>query len=79
MSAMELRDLQERVIKNQLRTMPGVSDVNAWGGQSKQFQIRVDRALLAQLGIPSIEIVLSLGPRWFPVMLAANTHSGSED
>jgi cobalt-zinc-cadmium resistance protein CzcA len=48
MSAMELKDLHEWVIKPQLRTIPGVSEVNAWGGQTKQFQIVVDPALLDQ-------------------------------
>src|SRR5947207_3337020 len=51
MSAMELKDLHEWVIKPQLRTIPGVSEVNAWGGQSKQFQIVVDPALLGQYGL----------------------------
>ena len=57
MSPMELKDLQEWVIKNQLRTVPGVSDVNAWGGQSKQFQIKVDPALLAQYSMDLHDVV----------------------
>src|SRR5579871_3920539 len=48
MSPMELKDLHEWVIKPQLRTLPGVSEINAWGGQTKQFQIVVDPALLQQ-------------------------------
>src|SRR5207247_1550874 len=48
MSSMDLKDLQEWQIKNQLRTIPGVSDINTWGGESKEFQIKVDPALLAQ-------------------------------
>ena len=48
MSAMDLKDLHEWVIKPQLRTLPGVSEINAWGGQTKQFQIVVDPALLQQ-------------------------------
>src|SRR5712691_3241361 len=51
MNAMELKDLQEWVIKGQLRTIPGVSEVNTWGGQTKQFQIVVDPMLLAQYGL----------------------------
>ena len=50
-SPMALKDLQEWQIKNQLRTVPGVSEVNSWGGDSKQFQIKVDPALLAQFGL----------------------------
>ena len=51
MSAMELKDLHEWVIKPQLRTLPGVSEINAWGGQTKQYQIVVDPAVLDQYGL----------------------------
>jgi len=51
MSPMELKDLHEWVIKGQLRTIPGVSEINAWGGQTKQFQIVVDPLLLQQYGL----------------------------
>ncbi|MDP9170693.1 MAG: CusA/CzcA family heavy metal efflux RND transporter, partial [Acidobacteriota bacterium] len=51
MSPMDLKDLHEWVIKPQLRTLPGVSEINAWGGLTRQFQIIVDPALLNQYGI----------------------------
>src|SRR5262252_8217148 len=51
MSAMELKDLHEWVIKPQLRTLPGVSEINAWGGQTKQFQIVADPAVLDRYGL----------------------------
>src|ERR1700684_209765 len=51
MSPMDLKDLHEWVIKPQLRTLPGVSEINAWGGQTKQYQIVVDPALLEQYGL----------------------------
>ena len=51
MSPMELKDLHEWVIKSQLRTIPGVSEINAWGGQTKQYQIVVDPTLLVQYGL----------------------------
>src|ERR1700736_1923095 len=51
MSPMDLKDLHEWVIKGQLRTIPGVSEINTWGGQTKQFQVIVDPALLAQYGL----------------------------
>jgi cobalt-zinc-cadmium resistance protein CzcA len=47
-TSMELKDLQDWVIKKQLRTVPGVSEVNTWGGETKQYQITVDPDLLAQ-------------------------------
>jgi len=48
---MELKDVQEWEIKPQLRTIPGVSDVNTWGGETKQYQIKLDPALLQQYGL----------------------------
>ena len=51
MSPMQLKDVQEWTIKNQLRTVPGVSDVNTWGGETKQFQIKVDPTLIGQYGL----------------------------
>jgi cobalt-zinc-cadmium resistance protein CzcA len=51
MSAMQLKDLQEWQIKRELRTIPGVSEINNWGGEVKQYQITVDPALLSQYGL----------------------------
>ncbi len=51
MNALELKDLQEWVIKGQIRTIPGVSEVNTWGGQTKQFQIVIDPVQLTQYGL----------------------------
>jgi heavy metal efflux system protein len=51
MGPMALKDLQEWQIKRQLRMVPGVSEVNTWGGEVKQYQIAVDPALLAQYGL----------------------------
>ena len=42
----ELRTLHDWVIKPQLRTVPGVAEVNSWGGYEKQFQARIDPELL---------------------------------
>ncbi len=50
-SAMELKDIQEWQIKRQLRTVPGVSEINNWGGEVKQYQIIVDPAVLNQYGL----------------------------
>jgi heavy metal efflux system protein len=57
MSPMELKDLHEWVIKAQLRTIPGVSEINAWGGQTKQFQVVVDPLLLQQYGLTLHDLV----------------------
>lgn len=51
LSSMALKDLQEFLIKPQLRAVSGVSDVNTWGGETRQYQIKVDPALLQSYGL----------------------------
>ena len=41
-SDMDLRTLQDWSIRLMLRTAPGVDDVTSWGGQEKQYQVRID-------------------------------------
>jgi heavy metal efflux system protein len=41
-SAMELRTLNDWVVKFQLRTVAGVTDVLSFGGEVRQYQVRVD-------------------------------------
>ena len=41
-SAMELRTLLDWDIANRLKSVPGVVEVNVWGGFAKQFEIAVD-------------------------------------
>jgi heavy metal efflux system protein len=47
----DLTNLQEYTIKPLLRTVPGVADVNSWGGMPQQFQVDADQAKLAGYGI----------------------------
>ena len=44
------------IIKPQLRTVPGVAEVNTWGGFEKQFQVLIDPDLLSKynLSFPDI-------------------------
>ncbi|MBB5360493.1 cobalt-zinc-cadmium resistance protein CzcA [Rhodanobacter sp. ANJX3] len=54
--AMDLRTLQDWNIRLILRTAPGVDDVTSWGGEEKQFQVRVDPLKLIghQLGFKQV-------------------------
>jgi len=40
LNSMELKDIHEWQIKNQLRTIPGVSDINSWGESPSSFRSR---------------------------------------
>ncbi len=56
----ELRTLQDWVVRPRLRRVPGVAEVNPWGGLSKQFEARVDPAKLAMYGLTLDEVILAL-------------------
>lgn len=47
----ELRTLQDWIVKYNLRTVPGVTEVLSFGGDVKQFQIQVDPRALLQYGV----------------------------
>jgi cobalt-zinc-cadmium resistance protein CzcA len=61
MSPIDLKDLHEWVIKPQLRTLPGVSEINAWGGQTKQYQVIADPAVLEQYGLSLHDVAARVG------------------
>jgi len=50
-SAMDLKTLHEWQIKYQLRAVPGVNEVNTWGGLTKQYHVLVDDARLRSYGL----------------------------
>ena len=43
----ELTTLHDWVVKPRLRSVPGVAEVNTWGGERKQFQVVVEPSRLA--------------------------------
>ncbi|MDX6275851.1 MAG: heavy metal efflux system protein, partial [Frankiales bacterium] len=45
-SASELRTAQDWIVKPQLAAVPGVAEVNSWGGEERQVQVIVDPAAL---------------------------------
>src|SRR6476659_3005116 len=51
-SNQELRTIQDWIVKLQLRTVPGVSDVLSFGGEVKQYQVIVDQQALVKYNIP---------------------------
>ncbi|MCC6990449.1 MAG: efflux RND transporter permease subunit, partial [Acidobacteria bacterium] len=49
--AMAAKTAHDWEVRTRLRSVPGVSEVNTWGGQSKQFQVVVDPLRLEQYGL----------------------------
>jgi heavy metal efflux system protein len=56
LSLMELKNLQDYTIRPQLRTIPGVAEVNSWGGLVQQFHVDADPARLAGYGLTLHEV-----------------------
>src|SRR3954452_16910203 len=56
----ELRTLQDWVIRPRLRRVPGVAEINSWGGFEKQYEARVDPVALAKHGLTLDEVVGAL-------------------
>ena len=56
----ELRTLQDWVIRPRLRRVPGVAEINGWGGLAKQYEVRADPVKLAKFGLTLDELALAL-------------------
>ena len=55
-----LRTLQDWIVKSRLRTVPGVTDVLSFGGEVKQFQVKLDPGKLVQYGVALPQVVAAL-------------------
>ena len=56
-TAMELRTMQDWLIAPQLRSIPGVNEVNSFGGFVKQYQVLVDPARLLKYRLTLQEVL----------------------
>ena len=56
----ELRTLQDWVIRPRLRRVPGVAEINAWGGLEKQFEAQADPVRLAKHGLTLDDVMRAL-------------------
>ena len=53
----ELRTLHDRIVRTQLRTVPGVTDVNSFGGYVRQAQVVVRPERLVSFGLTLHDVV----------------------
>src|SRR5215216_3321914 len=60
-SLMDLKTLQEYTIKPLLRTLPGVADVNSWGGMVRQFHVLADPSKLSGYSLTLADLETALG------------------
>ncbi len=59
-TAMDLRTIQDWIVKRQLSGMPGVVEINTWGGQLKQYEVAVDPIRMASLDVSISELFTAL-------------------
>lgn len=57
---MDLREIQDWIIKPQLRTVPGVTEINTIGGYAKEFQVAPLPDRLVSFGLAISDIVTAL-------------------
>ena len=56
----ELKAIEDWVVERQFRTVPGVVDVNGFGGPTKQYQVLIDPAKLRSYGITLSQVFTAL-------------------
>src|SRR6266540_952518 len=61
LSLLELKNIQEYTIKPVLRTIPGVADVNSWGGMVQQFHVMADPHKLAGYNLTLRDLESAIG------------------
>jgi cobalt-zinc-cadmium resistance protein CzcA len=59
-SLSDLRTVQDWIIKPQLRTVPGVAEVNTWGGDERQVHVVVDPIVLAKYRLTLADLAAAL-------------------
>ena len=52
----ELTTIQNWVLDRQFKSIPGVADVNSFGGEEKVYEISVDPNLLTKYGLSSLDV-----------------------
>ncbi len=56
----QLRTIHDWIIKPELRKVPGVAEVNSWGGFEKQYHVVVDPELLVKFNLSLADVVEAL-------------------
>src|SRR6195952_4614300 len=59
-SIRELTAIQDWVLDRQFKSIPGVADVNSFGGEEKAYEVSVNPALLQKYGLTSLDVYTAL-------------------
>jgi cobalt-zinc-cadmium resistance protein CzcA len=52
----ELTAIQDWILDRQFKSVPGVADVNSFGGEEKDYEVSVNPALLQKYGLTSLDV-----------------------
>ncbi len=74
----DLREIQDWLIKPQLRTVPGVTEVNTVGGYEKQFHVTPDPARLVAYGLSFHDVMEALAKNNSSVGAGYIEHKGEQ-
>lgn len=74
--AMSLRTIQDWEVRRQLLSVPGITEVNSFGGLEKQYQVRVDPAKLQSYHLSLRDVLEAVGRNNANVGGAYIEHSG---
>ncbi len=55
-SAMDLRTIQDWIVKRRLSGINGVVEINSWGGYLKQYEVAIDPSLLTSVDVTLTEV-----------------------
>ncbi|GAB3920510.1 efflux RND transporter permease subunit [Mucilaginibacter myungsuensis] len=56
----ELTAIQDWVLDRQFKALPGVADVNSFGGEEKDYEVSVNPALLQKYGLTSMDVFTAI-------------------
>jgi len=52
----ELTAIQDWILDRQFKSVPGIADVNSFGGEEKDYEVSVNPALLQKYGLTSLDV-----------------------
>ena len=60
-SVTELKTIQDWILQRRFKAVPGVIDVNGWGGKTKAYEVNIDQARLNHYGLSVPMVLQALG------------------
>ena len=59
-SVTDLKTIQDWVLQRRFKAVPGVIDVNGWGGKTKTYEVAIDLAKLSRHGLTVPQVIAAL-------------------